>query len=170
MSVFGSEIRFDQTAAEEIGSALNDPRFTAGIATAAPDGGSWITAAARPGWWEHPGGGAKDQPLFAAADRFAAGMDPAPPLAPGERASCADSADQVALNEVALGIATTLAIGPTTIFVGKDMSEQFVVVAGSTNINTDTSFLTLTVHRLTRSCIVAPAPPPTAVLFARQGR
>jgi hypothetical protein len=160
-SAFESEIRFDQEAVEEIGAALPpDSGFSSGIAKPAPDGGSWITAAPKPGWWEHPGGGAKDQPLFAAADRFAAGMDPAPLLSQGESVSCTDSADQVVLSEVMVGVVSTVAVGPATIWVGKDMSEEFEVVAGSVNINTELSYLNLTVHRLKRTCVVTNPPPP----------
>lgn len=160
-SAFESEIRFDQEAVDQIGAALPpDSGFSSGIATPAPDGGSWITAAPKPGWWEYPGGGAKDQPLFAAADRFAAGMDPAPLLSPGESVGCTDSADQVVLSEAMVGVVSTVAVGPATIWVGKDMSEEFEVIAGSVNVNTDISSLDLTVHRLKRTCVVTnPSPP-----------
>ena len=64
-NVFESEIRFEKQTVDEVGAALApDSRFGDGIATPAPDGGSWITNAPRPGWWEYPDGGtqSKDQP------------------------------------------------------------------------------------------------------------
>ncbi|HEX3238604.1 MAG TPA: hypothetical protein VHR18_00530 [Solirubrobacterales bacterium] len=159
-SVFESEIRFDQEAVEQIGAALpSDSGFASGIATPAPDGGSWITGAAKPGWWEHPGGGPKDQPLFAAADLFATAMDPARLLSPGESVSCTDSAAQTILSQVMVAVNSTVAVGPATIWVGDDMSEEFEVVAGSVNVDTELSYLNLTVHRLKRTCVVTNPPP-----------
>ncbi len=87
-------------------------------------------------------------------------MDPARLLSPGESVSYTDSAAQIVLSEVMVGVTSTVAVGPATIWVGEDMSEEFEVVAGSVNVNTELSFLNLTVHRLKRTCVVTNPPPP----------
>jgi hypothetical protein len=160
-NVFESEIRFDKETVEDVSDALApDSRFADGIATAAPDGGPWITDAARPGWWEYPGGGkVKDLPLFAAAEIF--GTEMAPVLAVGESASCTDTADEILLREVEVGVKSTMAVGPDTIWIGDDLSKEFKVIAGSVNVDTEITYLDLTVHRQGRTCVISPPALPT---------
>ena len=164
-AIFESEIRFDQQAVEQVGAALTpDSRFASGITTtSAPDGGSWVTAGPRPGWWEKPNGSVQDQALFDAEGRFAAAAQSL--LVLGETASCTESDAGVTVlqeNETApsdslpYAVQTTKTFGPGTVGTGKDKSEEHVVVGGETNYNTDTSFLVLTVHRLNRTCVVSP--------------
>ena len=169
-TAFESEIRFDQQAAEYVGAALApDQRFAAGVGTLAPDGGPWITGAARPGWWEKPNGSVEDQPLFDAEGRFSAAMSLQSLLATGETATCSDSGSEVAVleddeaspsGELSNLKSPGVKFGPGVIWVGKDRSENYELVDEQTNFNTETSFLTLTVHRLKRTCVVTKAPPP----------
>ena len=167
VEAFESEIRFDQQAADHIASALApDGRFAAGIATPAPDGGSWITAASRPAWWEKPNGSTEAQPLFDAEARFAAA--PQLLLIAGETASCTEAETVMTVLEDDEASPSgelsqqrkpaELTFGPDVIWIGKDRSEKYVLADGETNFNTVTSFLTLTVHRLNRTCVVSPAP------------
>jgi hypothetical protein len=171
VSAFESEIRFDQEAVDQIAAALpQDSGFASGIAnTTAPDGGSWITSAKRPAWWDRPDGTDEDQPLFDAQAQFASVHEEF--LAAGEGASCTDSEVSEAVlqddpatleEEMPVAVAVSLVVGPGVAWVGPDRSEELAVPNGDSNINAEFSYLVLAVHRLRRTCVVSPPTNPPA--------
>ena len=165
-NAFELEIRVDSEARDQIASGLaNDPRVVAGLASPAPDGGSYVTTDADPTWWTHPNGigNPESQPTFPAATRFTSAMAP-PAAGEGEQMTCSDTTADTVLKEPADGpglypsaLITTTTFGPATVHIGEQRSQTYEVLPGSLNINTEFSYLVVEAHRLDRNCTITGA-------------
>ena len=127
-----------------------------GLAGTAPDGGTWITGAARPDWWRFPNGTSRpeSEPTFDASSEFQRQMDPAAELA-GRPAHCSDSTADTTLRgtDFAMEIFTTTTFGgPVDVLIGEQRSQIYTVQPGTVNVNAEESFFVVDAHRVDRTC------------------